>query len=291
MTYAHSRTLVAAAIALLACCPSLRADAPRGEIILHATDPEGVKLIGAASLGKPCGKPDEVKSAGLESEKTANVGVWSKRSDAESRVEFSPSIPTDGSYDLYVRWHAQTVRSKRADPVAFVVRFAGGERSFQTASYSGYAWMYLGAYPLKAGQPTVLVVDGTGKYGVASVHAIKLVPVTNPETTLAPRQPNLPVLAQPEDAFDRLRLQYARSLILTANTPLTDPRLAEFVAQADAETYLHWKTMQKEPRAGHALAGPADQSGQADRKERRRRLAVSPHVRSCRRPGARVCRL
>lgn len=229
-------------------CSLARAQAdPDGTIIVKATDTDHVKLTGDAKIARAFGKPGEVLGAGMKDEQTATVGTWSKQTQGPSKVEFSATLPKDGYYDVYVRWQAQTVRGKSANPVVLKVHFDGGERPFQMVSPAGYTWTYLGAYPLKAGGTTLFSADAEGRFGLIAIHSIKVVPIVDPAKALAPRAPNLPIMADSDDDFDKLRLQFARSLIVTADVKLDDPRLADFVAQADAETYLQWKTMQKQP--------------------------------------------
>ncbi len=219
---------------------------PAEAVILIADATQGVLLSGKARLGKPAGKPDSIERAGMGGKTVAVVGQWSKNMDEESRVEFAPSLPKAGYYDVYVNWAAQVIPAKSANPLPITVKFDGGERTFRFVPSNEYQWVFLGTYPFKAGNTPKVSADAKGSRGGSSIFGVKFVPVGDPKKALGNRPKVLPILPGAQDEFDKMRVRAAELATTSANADLTNPMVADAVAQKEATNYLLWKNMQKQ---------------------------------------------
>jgi hypothetical protein len=90
------------------------------------------------------------------------------------RYRWTPSIPTTGNYDVYVRWTAGTSRSTA---VPFYVKHACGTNTRVFNEQSGGAtWLVHGTYTFNSG--TTGYVETTSENGQASADAVRFVPST-----------------------------------------------------------------------------------------------------------------
>ncbi len=240
MKVRHAITLLAIASLPLAYADEHPAD-PAGTIILRADSPTGVSLSGQAKVG-----PAAKGNAAVEDGQTVLLGAWGKANTEESKVEFVPSIPNAGAYDVYVRWSAGGKATKavtKSLPVR--VSFDGGERSLTLDQVAGNVWAFLGTYPFKAGNSGKVSADAAGTQGASNISGVKFVPVSNPKEALAPIPKILPVTPGAQDDLDKLRLHAADIFTRSWSADVTEPIIADKVAQEGADAYFYWKTMQK----------------------------------------------
>lgn len=233
----------ATTLALFAAPAARAADEAPGTILLTADAKEGVTLVGKAKIGSVSGPGEDLSREGIRKKPVALLGTWSKPTQEASRAEFAPSLPADGHYDVYASWGIQF--RNVSNPLRIRIEFDGGSQGFQSGSYSGYAWVYLGTYPFKAGTTGKVVADAEQTVGASGIYGVKFVPVTNPKTALADRPKVLPVLPGEPDEFDKMRLRIAERLTSNADSDLSDPVIRDKVHQTEAQRYLHWKSMQK----------------------------------------------
>lgn len=214
---------------------------PPGTIELRADAKEGVKLSGKAKLDKLGGKADYLASVGMTGQTVAALGLWNKVTTEESRVEFSPTLPKDGYYDVYVRWFSGSIAGNAViDDLPITVVSAQGERTFAFGQQMGNVWVFLGTHAFKAGNAGKVIADAKGKHGAANLNAVKFVPSVQPPASMPL------VLPEPKgvaDDFDKMRMQLAKRLTAAAQADLSDPVQAQKIAEQEASAYFYWKTM------------------------------------------------
>ncbi len=78
-------------------------------------------------------------------------------------ARWTPSIPANGDYDVYVRW---TAYDNRATNVPYTVNYDGGYQTFAlNQQLAGSQWIYLGAFPFVQGTSgNVMVSDNADGY-------------------------------------------------------------------------------------------------------------------------------
>ena len=98
-----------------------------------------------------------------------------------STYRWSFSVPTTGSYDVYVRWSAN---ANRSTAVPYTVAADTGLKTVNfNQQNNGNTWVLHGRYPFTAGVTKYIEVSAAN--GVASADAVRLVPATTVPTTTA----------------------------------------------------------------------------------------------------------
>jgi hypothetical protein len=97
---------------------------------------------------------------------------------------WTPTIPADGSYDVYVWW---STHANRSTTVPLTVLHSGGPttRTFNQR-VGGGQWVLHGRYAFTAG--TAGYVEVSSVNGQAAADAVRFVPVTQPPTTEPPTE-------------------------------------------------------------------------------------------------------
>lgn len=218
------------------------ADSP-GEIVLRVDAPEGVTMVGGAKIGQLRGKKEEMEKLGdLAKEPVALIGTWSKRTDGESRVEFEPTVPKAGFYDVYVRWISPGFSGGVSKSIPMRVEYGGKTAAYSFGMNTGNVWAFLGTFPLESGKSVKLIADAQGTIGAGNVNAVKLVPSVKPPEKM---ERILPIGTGEQDEFDKMRIHAAVLFTPNVDANLSDPMIDEAVRNDSANTYLNWKTMQK----------------------------------------------
>ncbi|OIR15064.1 xyloglucanase Xgh74A precursor [mine drainage metagenome] len=89
-------------------------------------------------------------------------------------VTFTPTIPTTGSYSVYVRWTAYTNRATNA-PID-IVDSAGVTHTFsENQQNNGGTWVLLGSYTFDAGTTSYLKIRNDGANGYVIADAVEWV--------------------------------------------------------------------------------------------------------------------
>ena len=211
--------------------PSLQA---ADEIILQANAGAGVELFGLAKI---------VKAKGQSEESEVQLGKWNKENLEEAKVIFTPEVPQDGFYDVYVKWFTGSITTGFTKNLPVTVKGAKGESTRRFTQQLGNVWAFLGTHEFKAGKTGQIIADATGTFGLSSINAVKLVPASVPPATQKPK--NIVAPKGAPDAFDKLRLRMVDLMTPALDTNFANPVVAEKVGQHDSDTYLLWKTMQK----------------------------------------------
>jgi hyaluronate lyase len=216
-------------------------------IVIRADATEGVGTAGRASLDRPLAglSPEELKSLNLEGRQAMTLGIRSKICEEESKVWFSPELPQKGYYDVYIQMRSQAFRANQANPIVLTVHHAGGENEFQFSQDMGYVWAFLGTYPFHAGRAKSLSADAQGSLGISSIMGAKWVPAH--ASSLSERPRVLPVKQGSQDIFDEMRIHAAKLFTPMADLNLSNPSINQMVAQNQADVYLYWKTMLRQP--------------------------------------------
>ncbi len=240
--------------ALLLCglipfCPARAGEKPsdpEGTIMLKADAPEGIHLFGKAKVGKVSGKPEDLEKVGMTGEPLIYLGLWGKPNPDEAKVEFVPTISKAGYYDVFVRWFSgNQYTGALAKNLPVRVIYDGGERTLFFNQVGGNVWAFLGTFPFKAGTSGKVTADATGVPGGSNLNAVKLVPVADPKSVLAQKPRLLPVMPGPQDDIDKMRVHVAEMYTKAWGADVSDPLIADKVAQEQAVTYYYWKTIQK----------------------------------------------
>jgi len=133
------------------------------EIILDNTSSTGVTITGAWTAS--------TSSPGYYGSNYVHDGNTAKGSKS---IRFTPTIPTSGRYDVYLRWIDGPTRASNV-PVD-VVSASGTERLEMDQRTSGGAWVLLGTYTFNAGTSGYLLISTTGTNGYVIADAVRLVP-------------------------------------------------------------------------------------------------------------------
>lgn len=99
---------------------------------------------------------------------------------SEASVTFTPTIPTTGTYDVYVRW---TAYSGRATNAPIDVNYNGGKQTFSEdetvanpTQIGSYTWTLLGNFPFVAGTSGNVTVRNDGASGIVIADAVMFIP-------------------------------------------------------------------------------------------------------------------
>ena len=103
---------------------------------------------------------------------------------AAATYRWTPTVPADGSYDVYVWWSSH---ANRSTTVPLTVLHSGGPttRTFNERAGGGQ-WVLHGRYAFTAG--TAGYVEVSAVNGQAAADAVRFVPVTQPTTTEPPTE-------------------------------------------------------------------------------------------------------
>jgi hyaluronate lyase len=145
--------------------------------------------LDSAALGVTVGTPITVDNIGA-----ATSGAWTTSTSSSGyygtnyfhdgntgstggkKVQFTPAIPTSGSYDIYARWPAGSARASNV-PVDVVHHF-GKSTLTLNQQVNGSTWVWLGRFRFDAGTggSVTLRNDQTNSFVIAD--AIRFVPLT-----------------------------------------------------------------------------------------------------------------
>lgn len=97
-------------------------------------------------------------------------------STATARATWTPTIPADGAYHVYISYGAQ---AERVPDAHYVVRHAGGESHFRVNQRRhGGTWVLLGRFYFRAGThpetASVVVLNDSATAGTVSLDAVRL---------------------------------------------------------------------------------------------------------------------
>lgn len=208
---------------------------------------EAISFVGKGQIKKAEGKPEDIAQSleafGRSIDQIVQIGVWSNDNMDPTQAIFSAAVPQDGVYEVYVYPLKHPFVGEKL--TSFQVDHAKGSVKLNLPRHIGNQWAFLGAYPFKAEKNAILTCDITGTKSNAAFAGVKLVPVANPEKTLASQPKVLPVLPNSSDELDALRLRFADLETPAHNANLTSPLVASKVAQEQAQAYWAWKTLSK----------------------------------------------
>ena len=119
-------------------------------------------------------------------------------SNGSSWVRYTPDLPTNATYDVYLRWTAFNGRSSQV-PVS--VTYAGGStNAVVNQQHQGGQWIWLGAFPFNAGTSGNVQINDTNVSGSVCADAVRYVPGVG-RAPMAPTPPDAPtglaVIASP----------------------------------------------------------------------------------------------
>jgi hypothetical protein len=137
------------------------------EIIIDNTDATGVTLTGSWSAS--------TYTAGYHGTDYLTDGNTGKGTKS---VRFTPTIPTTGSYDVFMMWTSGTNRATNV-PVD-IVSSSGTTTLSLDQTVNGGQWVSLGAYDFVAGTTGSVLVRTTGTTGFVIADAIGFVGATPP---------------------------------------------------------------------------------------------------------------
>lgn len=215
--------------------------------VLLTADSREVTLVGAARAGEATGTPERateaLKNFGQPAAQVVNLGTSGKDNLTEARAEFAPSFARSGHYDVYLYALKIALPGQTRTPVEVI--HEGGHKSLSLERHLGCVWAFLGTYPFAVGSSGKVVVDIKGTKGSVAIAGVKFVPVAEPSEALASRPKVLPVASGAPDEFDKLRVQFAENATPAHDADLSDPMVADKVAQEGASAWYYWKTMQR----------------------------------------------
>ncbi|MDE6271238.1 MAG: xanthan lyase, partial [Muribaculaceae bacterium] len=102
------------------------------------------------------------------------AGTSMMSTDPKAKAEWRADVPEDGTYAVYVGYTSQPKSSKRA---VYTVKTAAGDRRVAVnQNMGGGTWIYLGHFPLKAGEGETVVelVNEGSKGSVLTADAVKI---------------------------------------------------------------------------------------------------------------------
>lgn len=144
--------------------------APPAEIVMDNTDTSGVALTGAWTASSAI--------AGYYGNNYIHDGNGGKGSRS---VRFTPVFPSDGLYEVFVRWTSDPNRSASV-PVT-VVSAGGTEEVRVNQQLNSGEWISLGRYAFNVGSGSV-TVSNTGTTGAVVVDAVKFAAVESVSYTI-----------------------------------------------------------------------------------------------------------
>jgi len=120
--------------------------------------------------------------------------------DGSQKVTVSPTIPTAGWYQVWMRWTTflNTV-AQHEKSVPATIFSKGGEFPFTINQQSGNRWALLGTYQFAEGKQKVISFSNDGTTQGASWDAVKLIPLAG-----KPAARPAPALVPGEDGFAKL---------------------------------------------------------------------------------------
>jgi phosphodiesterase/alkaline phosphatase D-like protein len=96
-------------------------------------------------------------------------------------VEYTPTIPVDGNYDVYARW---TTASNRSTNTPFVVSHQTASTTYIVNQQTQHAtWVLLGRHTFMSGTSSSVTIKNDGTTGVVIADAVKWVPISASDTS------------------------------------------------------------------------------------------------------------
>lgn len=102
-------------------------------------------------------------------------------------VTFTPTLPSNGTYDVYFRWVGNETGRDTHVPVD-IVASDGTHTVYVNQQHNGSEWVELGSYPFYAGNTGTVTIRNAGTTSTVSVDAVRFVP----GLSTAPLGPTLP---------------------------------------------------------------------------------------------------
>jgi len=121
-----------------------------------------------------------------DSARVAVEGVWSRKDrylhdqafkKSLKSVTFSPDLPEDGRYDVYLRW---TQRDDAARKVPVDVRFKGGTQRYIISQATRGGWYRLGTHDFAADSDRAVIVRNNDTEGLVMAEAVMFIKAESP---------------------------------------------------------------------------------------------------------------
>ncbi len=124
-------------------------------------------------------------------------------------VLFSPSIPSGGIYEVFLRY---TADQGRADSVPVTISYSGGVRDTHVNQQArGAEWVSVGFYPFAGGNTGSVLIENNGTSGYVIADAVRFSPYdtcgTTPVSTMTPAGEDMVIRALPNPGTGIFHLQ------------------------------------------------------------------------------------
>lgn len=167
-------------------------DAPASNLA-SATTPNYSVILDNASAS-------DVTITGRWSQATSPAGYFGSNflqdnnlNKGQDSVTFSPTIPEDGSYEVFMRW---TSAPNRASNVPVTITYAGGSITLTiNQRIHGSQWVQLGTFNFSASSPASVAISNANTNGVVVADAVQFIKIA--DTAAAPYRltPNVTIAA------------------------------------------------------------------------------------------------